>query len=634
MSYINISKINEILNILNSYEGNDPYILWMKSHNITNFNDLQIEYILNNKNGKSILINKIVRISDWFGKKLQEKYFISFVPSKIFINEVFGSTNKTIYCSILYKKNQNAPINIFIPKSGLLDDIFANDYKSMNIDVSYFNNILKKYDRHVLPHQIDAIKFLLTNKKCILADDQGLGKTFSTIMASIYGKFKKILIICPSSVKSVWKKEISYFEPSDSISIISQGKKCIWDRKWTIINYDLITNYHKLPLVPDTETVYDGLIGKNKEVLKTKRYKTPSGEIKEKILYRKSRKKEIIEEAIKNSILLQNNYDLVIIDECHKLSNNTSDRYEYISDFIRKSNIKYLFGLSGTPITNRPMNYYNILSLIGHSITSNWDFYVKRYCDGRKINRKDGRKIWITNGASNLDELMIKTSSAYLRRLKSEIPGLPDKTIVPKFYDLDESERIEYESLWSEYEDKQWDLGNIDLNKELIEDSILRKFISMKMVSRTIETANEILEDGEKVIIMCWYVDEINAFKEYFKNKCVVYKGGMSEKQKLEAENQFMNNPNVTVFIGNIIAAGVGLTLTSAHYLIFNTFSYVPGDNEQAQDRCHRISQKHDVTIIYQLFNNTVSEDIWNAVLSKKLIIDQVIKEENKKINI
>ena len=105
----------------------------------------------------------------------------------------------------------------------------------------------------------------------------------------------------------------------------------------------------------------------------------------------------------------------------------------------------------------------------------------------------------------------------------------------------------------------------------------------------------------------------------------------MSLKEKDEAIKRFNNDPNIMVFIGNIIAAGVGITLTASRVIIFNNFSYVPGDNQQMQDRVHRIGQTRDVHIFYQFFKDTQYEKMWNTVLSKSLIINKVIKKEDEK---
>jgi SNF2 family DNA or RNA helicase len=105
----------------------------------------------------------------------------------------------------------------------------------------------------------------------------------------------------------------------------------------------------------------------------------------------------------------------------------------------------------------------------------------------------------------------------------------------------------------------------------------------------------------------------------------------MNAKQKDAAKDKFMEDPECKVFIGNLDAAGVGLTLTAATALVFNNISFVPGSNQQFQDRVHRLNQTEDVDIYYQIFRGTQYEKMWDIVLRKTLVIDQVIKKEEEK---
>lgn len=151
------------------------------------------------------------------------------------------------------------------------------------------------------------------------------------------------------------------------------------------------------------------------------------------------------------------------------------------------------------------------------------------------------------------------------------------------------------------------------------------------MVPNTIKLANEFIEKGEKVIIATCYDEELNTLKEYYGEKCVVYNGKMGSKQKDAAQKAFMEDPNVQVFIGQVIAAGVGLTLIASHVLIFNNIDFVPSNNRQMEDRLYRIGQTKDVDIYYQMFHGTQYEKIWNTVLRKEIVINQVIKKEDEK---
>ena len=241
--------------------------------------------------------------------------------------------------------------------------------------------------------------------------------------------------------------------------------------------------------------------------------------------------------------------------------------------------------------------------------------------------------ITITKGASNLDELKLRASHIYLRRTKEDInENLPKKEVHEILYDFDIIQMMEYEKLWDEYEAAQFELDPTkEVNKDLLEGAIYRKYCSDQMVPNTIKLADSFIEKGEKVIIATCYDDELNALKDYYGDRCVIYNGKMNTKQKDAAQDAFMTDDNIKVFIGNIIAAGVGLNLVASHILIFNNIDFVPGNCRQMEDRCYRIGQNHDVDIYYQMFRGTQYEKIWNTVMRKELVINQVIKKENEK---
>ena len=238
----------------------------------------------------------------------------------------------------------------------------------------------------------------------------------------------------------------------------------------------------------------------------------------------------------------------------------------------------------------------------------------------------------VAQEGTNLDELKERISTIYLRRTKDEINGLVKKHVHEMFYDLTPEQELEYNRLWEEYEElKKQEDENKEINKDLLEGAVYRKYISNITVPHTENIVDKLLRRGEKVVIACCYDEELYTLKEYYGDKAVVYNGKMSLKQKDEAINQFYNNQDVTVFIGNIIAAGVGINLVNARYMVFNNIDYVPGNDRQMEDRIWRITQKRECHIVYQIFRNTQYENIWNTVMKKELVIDQIIKKESEK---
>ena len=119
--------------------------------------------------------------------------------------------------------------------------------------------------------------------------------------------------------------------------------------------------------------------------------------------------------------------------------------------------------------------------------------------------------------------------------------------------------------------------------------------------------------------------------QEHFGDKCVVHNGKITAKNKEKVLSAFTNDENVTVFLGNLVSSSVGLTLTAANNIIFNSVSWLPAENQQAEYRILRIGQTRDCKIFYQKFANTYHEKMFEILDIKNEIIDSVIVDETQK---
>ena len=657
------TNIQKAYRILREYNGTNNMILYYKkmyekSKLLLTEDGFDTEYIIKNKDYEPFDVNKTVKISSILGEKLQEKYNIDFIPEKLKISKVIGEMGNSYHCYCQYRKTVQ-PQLMYIGKRYILTPLVDIDYDAIKVDFDKYDKMTEHLGRKLKEHQKSAVKFMLANRRCILADSMGLGKTTSAIISALASGSKKILVITTASLKSTWKREIKLYEPEENVYVVNGTKWGGETSKFTVINYDIVQNYYEIPLEKQyEEQVLDNGNG-DVEIIRVPVMKTDkkTGKLVPKMV--KSRKKDKIREALKNSPLFQCDFDCVIIDEAQKLANNSSNRYKVIYDYLTKANLPYIFLTTGTPLTNTPMNLYNILKLIKADITSDYEFYVKRYCDGKTMYKPGEFKKWsaiadrngltgdpkfeyikdhaqkmtIPQGATNLDELRERIKHLYIRRLSSDIPGMVNKMIDTRYYDLTPTQKKEYDRLWDEYIKAQEENGD-NTNEEyrqLVEGMLVRQYLANEMIENTKKLANDYLEDGEKVIIVCNFASEIEAFKKYYGKKCVTYDGKMTTKQKDKAESEFMNNPKIKVFIGQIEAAGVGLTLTESRVMIFNSYSWAEVSNRQMQDRIYRITQKRDALCIYQLFTDSISQDMFDKVMRKGLIMDTTITAEKDK---
>jgi len=280
------------------------------------------------------------------------------------------------------------------------------------------------------------------------------------------------------------------------------------------------------------------------------------------------------------------------------------------------------------------MDFFNLLKIIKSHIAENWKHYAVRYCEGKQFFRtlKNGTKkqIWLTDGASNLEELASKTKNIILRRLKTEVLDMPDKVVTPMYQQLDKKGWNEYNELWDEYVTKRIleEKKTNEEQKSLVELILLRKFIAAQAIPYTIEMAENAIEMGRKVIIFTSFTEELEILQHHFGKIGVKHNGPMTTLQKQKSVDAFQQNAKVKVFIGNIKSAGVGITLTEGTVVIFNSFDWVPGSNEQAEDRAFRIGQKNDVNVYYQLFDNTISTRMWEMLNNKKDVISTIMGDK------
>ena len=568
--------------LLMTYEGKNPYIKYMRKKKETEKNyfltNNQSNYVKNYFTFEPKELNKVIELTNYFSEELKEEHKLKITPKKIFVETLLAESDKAIHVICKLYKNQKDVKLLWIPKTQILDDIHYEDI-DVDIDFDKYSKLDKRGWR-AFKHQEDGIKFLMKNKKCILADDMGLGKTYQSIVAALESGAERVLIICPSSLKINWMREVQNF--CDDVSIITGS---YWDpARFTIINYDILKNFHTV----------------------------------------KEKNKEYEEWELRREIA-DFNPDLLILDEAHYVKNHKSKRGAILKDLSKNFSCERVWLLTGTPIANRPMDYYNLLSIIDSPITNNWVHYAKTYCDGKRF-RKGGKYVWVTKGASNLDELASKTKRTILRRKKENVLDLPEKLITPVYLELENVDG--YKSVWEDYLAKRKLEGKKgNPARDLVEMTLLRTFIAMETVPYSIEKAEEALELNKKVIIFCNFNDEMDAFNRHFGNKAVCVRGGMSDKQKQLSVDRFQEDDSCKVFVGQIKAAGVGLTLTKAEIVIMNSLDWVPGNHEQGEDRAYRIGQKETVNIYYMLMDKTIDNLVWKILNHKKKIIGTIMGE-------
>jgi len=436
--------------------------------------------------------------------------------------------------------------------------------------VDGLDEILKNYQKF-------AVSYTESRQgRVLIADEQGLGKTLESI-AWIQHKKEEVLpciIVCPASLKLNWRNEINKFtDLGRSVEILYGKTPYNISKNIIIINYDILYFWKS-------------------HIMKT---------IKPK---------------------------LIVADEIH-LAKNVGTKKKPVKRTVAlktlSKNTKHFIGLSGTPIENRPKEIFEPLKMINPKIFPNFRAFANRYC-APKYNGFG----WDFNGASNTVELnKLLCKEVMLRRKKEDVlKELPDKqvSLIPVTIDnVDEYAEAERDVI--RYLKEKVDNKKAEKAKKaemLAKINILKQLASKGKKKQILDWGGNFIEK-EKLVLFCDYRETAKELYEKFKDKAVMLIGGMSAKQKEEAQNRFWNDNSVKLFIGNIKAAGVGINLQCASHVGFVEYPWTPGAYSQCTDRCHRMGQKNAVNVWNIAAQNTIETDLVMKLEEKSKITAAVL---------
>jgi len=420
----------------------------------------------------------------------------------------------------------------------------------------------------------------------------GLGKTIQALAwLQLHPEKRPAVILCPAHLKLNWAQEIEQTIGEHSVQVLSgtDTNQPIWG-DIVIINYDILHNKY------DTATDSIG----------------------------KKRKKEL-EYTGWVDFLIDKKPQVLIIDEAHAIKSNQALRTKATKKLAKK--VQHVIALTGTPIVNKPIEGFNILQVVDKTVFPNFWKFAQKYCDA-----KHNGFGWDFNGASNKEELhRILTQTVMIRRRKQDVlKDLPSKiySYVPmeitnhKEYTKAEADFINYIA-----EKKGQKAAAKAKNAEhLAKIEALKQLAVKGKMNQAIDWIKNFLEtNGQKLVVFCVHKEMVNTLMDEFGDVAVKVDGSVSAKGRDEAVKAFQNDPGVKLFVGNIQAAGTGLTLTAASSVAFLELPWTPGELVQAEDRCHRIGQQNSVNVYYLLANGTIEQKIAGLLDNKRSVLDAVI---------
>ena len=496
-------------------------------------------------------------------------------------------------------------------------------------------------------------------------------QTIATMISA--GISGDILVLAPSAaVQVTWPAEISRWSPNDEIvcatgtrkqreeELAKLRKKSKAKRRWVLCNIEMAkVKYHK-PTAKTKKGWYEYVYPELFFLSPNKESKAQSGKMKQ--------------------------WSAIAVDESHRaLITNKTQAYKQTQTRAGLGKLKTVEGgkriaISGTPFRGKPENLWGTLNwLMPDKYKSYWP-WVDRW-----FNTSSGYF-----GGTEIHEMSKSDSKRFhesfshftLRRTKSEIaPDLPPKVYagsIPPGVDVEPGQDKALIGHWLEMEPKQKRaygqmvdeaIANLD-NGTLVANGVLAEMTRLKQFAScygTLETqldadgyeipvfkpgfpSNkfnwlvEFLEelgidkekytpgpDTNKVVIASQFTSVIDLFDEALKKKGIdtaKITGKVSAKKREEAVKSFQQDDGPRVFLLNTIAGGVSLTLDRADDIVILDETFIPDDQEQVEDRVHRVSRDHNVTVHYVRSLGTIEERIAKLTFSRDSLQKQLLDGE------
>ena len=380
------------------------------------------------------------------------------------------------------------------------------------------------------------------------------------------------LVICPESLRLNWCREIKNVTPDADVQIQMSNEAPHFGKDWTIIGYASVSKF--------------------------------LDELKQ--------------------------FNCIFVDECHacKAVNNWGKPSSKRADAVIQlaENAEYCYLLSGTPLPSHNKDLYNILRMLkceAFDFNNKWAFlnFANKFCDPKETYfGKD------FSGNSNSDQLHALLSNLMVRHLKKDV--LPDLKKQRQFIPIDPHFKREYINI----EKRLYEPEDTDTYMGLAMTG--RKLLSQYKLDSAIDLAESLLDSGESVVIVTNFIETADLLKDHFKDICCEIRGGMSDAAKQQAIDDFQNKKK-TVCILNMMAGGVGITLTAAHTMIIIDYAWLPSDMVQVEDRICRGGQTELCMIYYIYCINSILDSLFIEMISDKSAnIDVVVDNTENTFNL
>ncbi len=424
----------------------------------------------------------------------------------------------------------------------------------------------------------------------------GTGKTLITIgiAGALYQRqeVKRMLVVCPKSIVSVWRDEFEKFAGFDYTLAALEGNSL---KKADTLRHTAGTGLQVVVVN------YESVWRLEQEIQKWRP-------------------------------------DMIVCDESSKIKNPQAKQAKALHNLGKQA--KYKAILTGTPITNSPLDFFSQYKFLDDSIfgLSFYRFRARYAIIGGYGNHQ-------IVGYKNMAELVEKAHSIAYRIKLEDAVELPDKIDEIRSIELEKNARQIYESIdkdsYAELMQGEVTTRNVltrllrlsQCTGGFIRDDVggIVQEVSRAKLDALADLLDECEEQGKKAVVFARFIPEIEAIEKMLKKRKTEYSvihGGI--KDRAVQVERFQKDSNVKVFVGQLQTTGMGLTLTAANVAIFYSLDFSYANYEQSRARIHRIGQTKKCLYIHLVAKNTVDERIMEALKHKgdvaKLIVDDYKK--------
>lgn len=449
---------------------------------------------------------------------------------------------------------------------------------------------------NILKMSADQVKggyFLAGKNYALLADDMGVGKTAQAILACDLIHAKKILVICPAVARINWFREFDMWSlyGNEGFQILESGSD--WPQSDKLIcSFDYATEY---------------------------------------------------------AARLKREYETIIIDECHNIKEPEALRTVAIygkEGLIRHS--KRMWLLSGSPAPNNYAELWPMAFTFGLTKLS-YNEFIKRYCNYKMAWHGGKPKLQIIGSKDHMaSEITEMLAPMMMRRLKEDtildLPPIKYSGVYIKPCDVELAMHEDFCEYVMTKDNSQELYTKLDAQRARLKDVVdtygegekgvsilehvfdsvatLRRYTGLQKINGVVKLVNKELENGDyhKIVIFCLHKDVIKALQREFTALgwgVVTLYGGTPPKKRQKNIDKFQTKPTCTIFIGQVQAAGVAITLTAAAEVLMVEWMFTPGLNAQAVMRVHRRTQLSPVRVRFATIKDSIDNKISNAYMRK-----------------